>query len=45
MVASSGQFASPRFEHIISYITGTARDSSIKFHMYIDRDRGYLYME
>ena len=45
MVASSGQFASPCVEHIIIYITGTAHDSSIKFHMYIDRDGGYLYME
>ena len=45
MAAYSGHFASPCFEHINTYITGTARDGSMKFHEYIDFDGGYTYMK
>ena len=45
MAAHGGHFASTCAEHITAYVSGTARASWMKFHMYIDLDEGYLYMK
>ena len=43
MAACDCHFATTRFEHIIAYISRTARGSSMKFGMHVHPDKGYLY--
>ena len=43
MAACGSHFATTCFEHIIAYISRTARDNPLKFGMHIHLNRHYLY--
>ena len=43
MASYGGHFATTCFEHVFAYSSRTARNSSMKFYMYIHLDKGYPY--